>query len=371
MLRRLLILLIVAFWMQGCSNSGSDQKSDENKVPVKVATIMLGQVVQSLNYIGDIEAEYEVKVFSKIPDRIVKFYVDEGSRVGKGDPIAEIHATTIEQAVRQAEAALAATQAQAANAQIEMDRANRLYLENAMSKQQFDAITVQYEAAKAGLEQAQALMTSAKSQFTDATIEAPISGIIGKRYYEEGDMANPGMPLVTIVQMERVKIAFNTTEIDLGQLAVGKRALVRVKSYGDKAFEGKITKISPVLDPMTRMARAEIVIGNPNYLLKPGMFARVEVIAGVLENIISIPRFATIENTSLERIAGQDEIVRNYYVFVAKDGLAEQRKLEVEYVNHVNIAVRSGVSVGEQIVIEGQNNLRDQIPISVIEEESL
>jgi len=308
-------------------------------------------------------------VFSKIPDRIEKLFVEVGDEVRKGQPIAKVIATTIEQAVLQAEAGLVAAKAQEANSRVEFERAQRLTNENAMSAQQFDAIKTQYEAVKAQAEQAEAMTKTAKSQLADATITAPISGIVGNRYFEAGDMASPAMPLVTVVQMERVKIIFNATEEDLGRLALGQKALVKVKTYGDVPFEGKVVKISPVLDPMTRMAEIEILINNSDRKLKPGMYAQVEVITGIIKNVMVVPRNAVIESTSMERINGNDEVIKNYFVFVVDSSKAHQSKLKVQYVNHRYVAVDSGIVVGEKLVISGQNNLREGVAVSIANEE--
>ncbi len=364
----ILIIALLALATTGCDQNKSNAE-EEVKIPVEVTTVKLGEVVQSLSYSGDIKAEFEVKVFSKIPDRIEKLFVDVGDEVKKGAPLAKVVATTIEQAVRQAEAGLVAAKAQEANLRVEFERAQRLTNENAMSEQQFDAIKTQYEAVKAQAEQAEAMVKTANSQLADATITAPIAGVIGNRYIEAGDMASPAMPLVTVVQMERVKIIFNATEEDLGRLALGQKALIKVKTYSDIAFEGKVVKISPVLDPMTRMAEVEILINNPDRKLKPGMYAQVEVITGVIENVIVVPRNATIESTSMERINGDDNVIKNYFVFVVDSSKAQQRKLKVQYVNHRYVAVDSGIVVGEKLVISGQNNLRDGAAVSIAIEE--
>ncbi|HEX9972796.1 MAG TPA: efflux RND transporter periplasmic adaptor subunit [bacterium] len=364
----LLLIALMGLTVSNCSKQKSSAK-EEVKIPVEVMTVKFGEVVQSLNYNGDIKAEFEVKVFSKIPDRIEKLFVEVGDEVRKGQPIAKVIATTIEQAVLQAEAGLVAAKAQEANLRVEFERAQRLMNENAMSAQQFDAIKTQCEAVKAQAEQAEAMAKTAKSQLADATITAPISGIVGNRYFEAGDVVNPGMPLVTVVQMERVKIIFNATEEDLGRLALGQKSRIKVKTYGDIPFEGKVVKISPVLDPMTRMAEIEILINNPDRKLKPGMYARVEVITGVIENVMVVPRNATIESTSMERINGEDEVVKNYFIFIVDSSKAQQRKLKIRYVNHRYIAVDSGIVVGEQLVISGQNNLREGVAVSIANEE--
>ena len=364
-----LIAVLASALLISCSQSNSEVE-EETKIPVTVAAVERGDVEQSLTYQGDIQAEVAVKVFSKIPDRIEAFYVDDGDVVRKGQRLAKIFATTIEQGMRQADAGVNALKAQEANLQVEYERSERLYKEGAMSKQQFETIETQYKAIRAQVRQAEAGLASAKSTYDDATVTAPISGIIGKRYLEVGDMASPGMPLVEIVQKDRVKIKFDVTEIDLGKLELGQTAKVKVKSYPDKTFEGKVTEISPILDPMTRMASVEVIVDNASDELKPGMFADVTVITGVLKNIINVPRFATIENTSLKRVAGQDQVVKKYLVYVVENGQAMQRELAVNYINHMNIAVDGGISIGDSLVIEGQNNLRDSVAVSIIKKES-
>lgn len=366
-MKKILILFTVFFahflLLNGCGGSDGAEQANEEKIPVEVAPVSLGEITQSLKYSGDITAEFEVNVFSKIPDRIENFYVDEGDAVKKGDPIARILATTIEQGVRQAEAGLVAARAQEANLRLEFERAGRLFKQNAMSQQQYEAIKTQYEAIQAQVEQAQAALETMKSQKQDATLTAPISGIIGKRYYEAGDMAYASMPVVKIVRMERVKIEFNATEEDLGKLAVGQEVWITVKAFPEQQFEGKVCKISPILDPQTRMAEIEVMVENKLGLLKPGMYAEVEVITGVIRNTIVVPRYASIENTTLQKVEGKDQVVKNYYVFVIDSNRAVKKTLDVLYVNHSWLAVKAGLQIGDQLVIEGQNNLREGIPV--------
>ncbi|MDM7925609.1 MAG: efflux RND transporter periplasmic adaptor subunit [bacterium] len=360
---RTALTLILALALAGCGKKKADE---EIKVPVQVDAVRKGDVVQSLSYTGEIQAENEVQVFAKVPDRIERYFVDIGSRVAAGAPVAKIYAATLEQAVRQAEAGLAAAKSQEANMAAEFVRAERLYKENAMSKQQYDAVRTQSEAAAAQARQAEAGLASIRDQFEETTVKAPISGLVGERNYDEGDMANPAMPLVRIVQMERVKIVFQAAEQDLGRLAAGQEAEIRVKSYPDRVFKGRIRKVSPVLDPMTRMARVEVLAPNPGLVLKPGMFAEIEVRTGVLKNALTVPRYAAIENTSMETRGGRDIVVKKYIVFSVDSGKAVQRPIEVDYVNHENIAVRSGLRAGDTIVVSGQNNLRDGMAVAAV-----
>lgn len=364
-----LMLLLSVLSYYGCNTSDGNGSEQEESVPVEVNRVSLGNVVQSLEYNGDIKAAYQVNVFSRVSDRIETFYVEEGDAVKKGQPIADIVATTIKQNVRQAESALVAANAQEANLNVEFQRAQRLIKEEAMSQQQYDAIKTQYDAVKAQTEQAEAALISAKSRLSDARITAPISGIIGKKYYEAGDMAPVSAPLVSIVQMDQVKIEFNATEEDLGKLAVGQDTKVQVKAFPDQKFYGKVYRISPVLDPTTRMAEIEVLVDNPGHKLKPGMYAEVEVITGIMKDVIVVPRFAAIENTSMRKIDGEDQVVKNYFVFVVDSNRAMQKKLKLSYVNHRWLAVDSGIQIGDQLVVAGQNNLRDSMLVSIAKEE--
>lgn len=351
-----------------CGQSDPKNGQVETRVPVEVMAVRLGDVAQTLGYYGDLAAENEVKVFSKISDRIEEFFVDDGDRVAKGAPLAKIFARTLEQAVRQAEAVLVAVKAHEANLRVEFERLALLHRDNSISQQQYDAVATQYQATQAQVQQAEAALAGVKSQLQDALVTAPIAGIIGKRYYEAGDMANPALPLVSIVQMERVKILVDAGEQDLAKLALGQKAVVRVKTFPDRGFAGKITKISPVLDPLTRMAEIEILLDNREHKLKPGMYAQAQITTGVLKNVIVIPRHAVIENTSLERVAGEDRVVKNYYAFVAADGKAVQRKLEVLYQNDERLAISAGLVLGEKLVIVGQHNLREGTSVVIARE---
>lgn len=367
-MKRFIPVLIGLFTLFACDTDHSGDTNNHSKVPVEIMVVETGDIVKSIQYNGDIRAESEVKVFSKIPDRIERYFVEQGDTVGKGDVIARILATTIEQGLRQAEAGLLAVRAQAANMEVEFERAKRLNRESVMSDQQFDLIKTQYEATMAQVKQAEAAVLSTKSHYRDATVTAPIQGIIAKKYYENGDMANLATPLVKIVQMDRVKIMVDVTEEDLGRVAVGQEAHITVRSFMNRVFQGTVRKISPVLDPVTRMAEIEILVDNRDGKLKPGMYADVEIITGILDNVIIVPRHATIESNTMESSEGKDHVVTNFYVYKVSDGIARQIKLDVQYINHRHIAVHSILSVGDTLVVSGQNNLRDGMGVSIVSE---
>lgn len=359
------VAVMLAVLLAACSDSKDGDEEEGEASPVEVMVAKRQAVTRSLAYDGDVEGELEIQVFSRVPDRIEKLLVDVGDKVKQGQLVARIRATAIEQAVRQAEAGLVAARAQEANVRLEYERSQRLFAENALSQQQLDAIRTQFEAVTAQSQQAEAMLKSAMSQVTDAQITAPITGIVATRNYEEGDMASPALPLFTIVQMNRVCVTFDVAESDIGSLKLGQDAEVRVKSYPERVFKGRVSEISPVLDRMTRMARVEVMLDNPGHVLKPGMFARVEIRIGTIPDVIVLPRYATIEHTSLTQQGTKEIIVKHYVAYVVKGDRAEERALDVAYLNHEIAAVVSGISEGEQVVIVGQYGLRDSARVSL------
>lgn len=363
----LMIILGVSLFLASCGKNGSTNEN-ANSIRIPVETIKVGRktVTKEVRYTGDIKAEQEVKIYSKVPDRILNFEVDEGDYVNKGDVLVRIEATKIEQAVIQAKAAVVSTKAQLVNLESEYQRAQRLIKENAMSQQQYDAVKTQFEATQALAEQSQAALIQAESQLADANVTAPISGIIGIRNYEQGDLATGPLPLLTIVQMNQVKVEVNAPEQDFGQLKIGQRATLFVMSYPNKKFIGKINKISPVLDPITRMGKIEIVVENSDKSLKPGMFAEVEICINTLENVLAIPKHAVIENTELRRINGEDVAVVNSDVFVEKDGIAVLKSIKISYTNGTVAVIDSGIVDGESIVVVGQQSLKDSSQVKVV-----
>ncbi|MBD3287507.1 efflux RND transporter periplasmic adaptor subunit [candidate division KSB1 bacterium] len=373
MKRAIILLLVVTLFgvsFMNCSGPDSNAEEEVAKIPVEISNVTKGTVQKELRYTGDVKAEQEVKVFSKIPDRIVRFEKDEGDYVKKGDVIALIEATKIKQAVVQAEAALVSAKAQLANLESEYQRAQRLRKEDVMSQQQYETIETQYEATQAVVEQSQAALLQAKSQLDDATITAPISGVIGIRNYEQGDMASGPLPLVTIVQMKQVKVEINAPEQDLGQIKKDQCANIKVTSYPDETFVGTISKIRPVLDPITRMGKIEIMVDNEDGRLKPGMFAEVTICINTLEDVIVIPKHAIMENTALKRIDGQDVAVIKSHVFVVNDDTAYLREIDVSYTNATVSVVSGGLDLDEKIVVIGQQSLKDSAAVKIIESQN-
>ena len=213
-------------------------------------------------------------------------------------------------------------------------------------------------------------MSTAKKQLEDTQIKAPITGIVSSRLLDVGDQAAPQIPVFTVVEMDDVKITIDVIESQFNKVKIGQKAYINVDTYPDTVFVGEISKISPTLNLMTKTSPAEIIISNPEHKLRPGMFARVDVITDVHKNALIIPRYSIIERTSLEYIGGDissTKTIVNRYVFIVESGIAREVKIETGIENGRIVEVLQGLNDGDLIVSMGQHNLSDSTKVEIIE----
>ena len=365
----MVVTLLTGF--QQCSKDSSGEPLDaEETIAVETIPVSVKEMHESLDLLGDVQANQEIRVFSKIPDRIVRFAVDMGDPVKKGDLIAVVENSNLQAGVNQMEANLDQANSQLANLENEFRRMEELLNENAVSQQQYDGVKTQLEATKAQVRGLEEALKQTKTQMGDSYIRSPLNGIIGQRFLEEGDMASPQLPVVTVVQMDSVKVMVNVVEKYIAGIQPGLSALIDVKGLSDTTFTGKVTKVSPVVDPMSRMVETEIMIANPGRLLRPGMFAEVRLLLNTKPDAMVLPKYAVMQKTELERdISGQQQIIRKSHVFLIENERAHYTEIQTGIEEEGLVEVVSGLNPGDQVVLLGQNNLRDSVLVTIASRE--
>ncbi len=352
----------------GCGSKSTDAERREEAIPVHVMVVQQGTIEETSKYFGTIEARESIKVFSAVPRQIVKLYRDVGETVRKGDLLADIDQEQIVQAVHQAEAGLESAQAQFQNVTVERERIKKLYQENAISQSQLDAIETQWDAARAAVKQFQASLAAAQAQLNDTRIVAPINGVIVNRWLNEGDLAAPQVPLFEIAHMDTVKVKIQIIERDLSKVFPGQTARITVSTYEDTFFQGRVIRVYPTLNLLTRTADAEIEIANRERQLWPGMFATVNLIFQRKEQVTTIPKETIIEKTVLSAgtDVSTDKVVVEKHVFKVAGNRARWQTIETGIVNHTTVEVRIGLEPGDTIVAVGQHMLSDSSLVNII-----
>jgi multidrug efflux pump subunit AcrA (membrane-fusion protein) len=254
-----------------------ETKTEERITPVEVELVEKQSLTLSLNFVGDVKGEEEVDVFPKASGKLSDLKVKEGDRVKKGQVVALV------------------------------DR---------------DVDGVRFEPLE---------------------VISPMDGIVGIVYLDQGAEVSPPSPgpgmgttLMRIINMDKVKVVVNVVEEDLGKIRAGQDATVKVDTYPEKTFSGKVSLISP------------------KHLLKPGMFADVEIALGTKEDIVLIPAHAIVEETGEKK------------VFVVSDGRAVSRMVETGLSQDGWIEIQSGLAEDDSLIVTGQYLVKDGEPVKVV-----
>lgn len=242
--------------------------------------------------VGSLNAGSEVQVLAHRNGYITRLPYDIGDRVQTGDVIVELDDREQKEMVAGAKAALVVAEAQrkSALAQEELaqdnwERQKRLADKKAASEQALEQARSEYEIAvaqreleEARVQQAQSEVDRAQLAVDDSKIHAPMSGYVGDRLVDVGDLAKPDVPLLTIVSFDMVRTVVHVVEKDYPRVEIGQDATIQGDAHPDREFRGKVIRKAPVLNPNTRTAAVQIEIPNEDHHLKPGMHARVSLV---------------------------------------------------------------------------------------------
>lgn len=213
--------------------------------------------------------------------------------------------------------------------------------------------------AEAQVAQARATLRQAQVNLDEATIEAPITGVVSRKYVDEGEMVGPTKALMRIVQIERVKVVGGVSARHLSALMAGKTtARLAVDAYPGAEFEGTLYRVGPDVDRQTRTVEVEVRIPNPDHRLKPGMFARLRLVLERRENV------TVISDSALLRQGPE------VYAYIVNDSKAHRRVLKLGLTQGVLHEVIEGLKPGDLVVVKGQHMLQEGDEVTIVEENS-
>jgi RND family efflux transporter MFP subunit len=274
---------------------------------VAAVTVAVTDVESTLQISGNLAPQARVAILSKLPGTLSRVAVDIGDQVRAGQVVAELDAREIEAqvdaaaaAVNVAEAGLEAAEAALANAVLEHDRARNLFERGALPRQRLDgaettrrAAAAQRDLAKATLAQTEASMRRAREVRRDATLTAPVDGVIVERNYDPGSLVSSGdKPVVVVADLRVLTLEAGVSELDAGRLRAGMSARVTVQARGSEVFDGRIAAIAPEVDPRNRHFRIEVRMSNRGGVLLSGMYATATIPLVRAVQAVAVPREA-------------------------------------------------------------------------------
>jgi RND family efflux transporter MFP subunit len=390
---------------------------------VEVVPVRQGNIAKEIKFTGNIEANTKVQVYPKITATIEEMKVDSGDSIRKGDVIAILESEELQAQAAQAEAALEVVQAQwtqmevgarpeelaqaedlvakaranLKDAESNYGRMKALYQQGTIAKRQFEAAELAYTVAKAELnsaierrgmiregatreerealaaqvDQAKAALDLAKIRLSYARVTSPIQGTVSERFFDPGNLAVPTKPLFTIVQMDTVRVIVYFPEDLIRYMEPGIGAQLTVAAYPDEVFSGRIDKVSPTLNPDTRMFSAEIKVLNKRGLLRPGMFTRVALSVDPHPDALLVPKEAVLSREEYRENSGNSKggVAKSNYLFVVENGTARIRAVLLGHESGTAVEVTEGLKQGEQVVTRGLHQLTDGDRVTVTESE--
>lgn len=303
---------------------------DPDAARVEVAVLQGSDARLVLDLPGEVVGSEDSLLASPAGGFVEAVHVEEGDQVRKGQVLVELDGD-----LRRAQ--LAQSQAQLAQAEGDLARAERLG--DLATEAQLSGLRTQVQVAEANVR-------IARNQLDRAVIRAPFAGTVGAVAVDKGEVANPGSPVVRLVDLDPVLVNLSVSDRDVVALSEGLDARV---SLGARAGfrEGTIHSVAPVADLSTRSFLVEVEVANPDRDLLPGMIARVEVDRTLEQDAIVLPQDWLV--TQLDA----------YGVYVAEEGVARWREVTLGEIVRGQVVVADGLQRGERVVVTGQHALVD------------
>jgi len=354
----LIFLFVFATMIYGCSKK---EKPAPPPVPVVVASAVEKTIPVQINAIGNVEPYQTISVKTQITGEITKVNFKEGQDVGKGYLLFELDCRPYIEAVKQAEANLARDEAQAKNAQLDLERYTALLEEQFVTRQQYDQVRTNAAALEATLKADKAVIENNRVQVHYCSIRSPIGGRTGSLKLNQGNIVKANdVELVVINQIQPIYVTFTINEKDLP--AVKKyqaQERLRVEALianGERPEKGVLTFIDNAVNKVTGTITLKGTFPNGDKRLWPGQFVSVVLTLTTEPNAIMVPSQAIQTGQS-----GQ-------YVFVIKpDMKADMRPVTIGATIGGETVIVKGIQAGERIVTDGQLRIIPEAQVTIKE----
>jgi RND family efflux transporter MFP subunit len=332
---------------------GEEQKE---AVPVRCYKVTPMDFKDDLPSMGTVKGALEIPLKFEVNGMIDSINFREGDVINEGEIIASLNKKDAQLKIDYAKSKLESAKTQALAAKKKYEMYKNLYDIGGIIKAKLEE--VELEAKSAG-EQAKSLeveLKSAEAEFKKTDLYAFREGVLGAREAEAGEFVTPNNKIATIYDVKEVFVELGIVEKDIDKITLGQNVVVTVDAHSGAAFNGKIDYIYPVIEGKSRTLTAKVRLTNPDAQLLPGMFARAMITVAEFSNAIVIP--------SLSLNKGDE----GYTVSVVNEqNKAHIKPVKVEYVTTDYSVIGEGLSEGELVVTETPQELKEEMPVQVIE----
>lgn len=324
----------------GCgARHGETPAENRASVVTETRVAALTEVPHAVQATGSVRPWARVSPGTKILGRVEEVTVREGDRVSRGQMLVRLERRDLEAAVEQARAAVAMAEAELDRAGAQHDRMRSLQARGSVTDKNLEDAVAGFRVAEAALRQARANLSAAEVTLGYADVRSPVGGFVTAKRVEAGDMASPGVALLEVEDLARVKVILTVPESDVVGLAPGAPARVTVDALAS-SWDANVNRINPSGDPASRTFDVELVLENADGRLKSGMFARATFARGTREALL-VPAGSVVKRGALEGLFVLDGERRARLRWIRTGRTLDDR-----------IEVLSGLEPGEHFVVD-------------------
>lgn len=342
------LFLVLLVSMVGCKDSDkaeTEEPTEVRKVPVEVSMVVSKTLRDTIISTSTVDSRSAVDIVAEVPGVVIALDVEQGDTVKKGQRIAQIQREEVNFGVDSAKNVVNRLES-------EVERLKPLFDKGVISRQVFEEAVWRLEEARS--ERRRATMAA-----SDLRASTPMAGVVALRYVNLGQQVTMGTPLFRVVDPTELIVAINLPETSLGRIFEGQSAYVVSDALADEQFDGKVERISPVVDPRTGTLRVQVSLGeDAAKRLKPGMFVKSHIIVADRPDAQAIPRRAVVY---------ADERAT---VFTTKDGVAYRKDIELGVTEGSWVEVLKGLDEGELVVVLGQEGLKSGTAVDAVRRDS-
>ena len=352
------IITLISTILLITSCASEDKKVAQDTTPtihVKVAKVQLNTNNPFLSVSGKIQATNSADLSTRMMGYVKKVYVNVGDKVKKGQLLVAINNADLQAKKAQIDAGITQAKTAFTNAEKNYKRFTNLFASNSITQKEMDDMTANYQMAKAGLESAKQMKNEINAQFTYSNITAPFSGVITSKNVENGDMANPGMPLISIETPKKFEVMAMVPETEISNIKKGITVNVLVKSI-DKTVKGKVTEISTSAKNTGGQYLVKVDLENTDANILSGMFTTVQfpISQNLQSAMVLIPTAAIVKKGQLSGV---------YTTSQRNTALLRWLRLGRTYGDKVEVL--SGLSASESYIVSADGKLFNGAKISI------
>lgn len=328
----------------------------QEAISVRAFKVSRADFKDDLPVMGTVKGTLEIELKFEVSGVVETINFREGDMVSAGDLMAALNKKDAELKVDYAKSKLEAAQNQALAGKKKMEIHKNLYNIGGIIKAKLEEVELEAKGAELQAKSAEVELKSAESELKKTSLYAPREGVIGSRDVEVGEFVTPQNKIASLYDIREVFIELGIVENDIDKVSLGQKIAVTVDAHQGMAFNGTVDYVFPVIEGKSRTLTVRAKIANPDATLLPGMFTRALITVAEFKDAIVIP------SLSLNKT---DE---GYKVFlIDEQNKVHVRPVQVAYVTTDYSVISEGISEGETVVTETPQELKEDMPVEVIE----